>query len=187
MNFVRHSGLSTILIFLVSFVKIHGQESQSNLEGIRQEVNREMKVLQSQLQSLDEFESEGIKQVFIEFAIDTARIESFLSKRLDADYTDYGMIQAINDAYADYDKLLNKYYQKLTKKLSAGDKNTLKDAQSAWIKFRDNEIKLAQTLAKEEYSGGGTIQNLNLASLNMQITKQRVAQIYEHFVGLINE
>ena len=121
----------------------------------------------------------------IEFILDTARIELYYSKYMDIDYTTAGMANATYQATEKYDKLLNKYYQKLMTILKGQDKQVLTQSQRAWMTFRDNEIKLIETLTKDEYSGGGTVQILNYSSLVLELTRKRLLEIYAHFHGTL--
>jgi uncharacterized protein YecT (DUF1311 family) len=121
----------------------------------------------------------------IEFILDTARIELYYSKYMYIDYTTAGMANATYQATDKYDKLLNKYYQKLMTILKGQDKQVLTQSQRAWMTFRDNEIKLIETLTKDEYSGGGTVQILNYASQVFELTRKRVLEMYAHYQGTL--
>ena len=120
------------------------------------------------------------KQVSIDFQIDTFLIERLLSKRISIDYSTAGMTKAAYDAEIEYDKLLNKYYQILLKKLNDSDKDILKLSQRNWIQYRDSERKLNSEIAKDEYSGGGTMQRIIVASGYTEITKKRVIELYNY-------
>ena len=63
-----------------------------------------------------------------------------------------------------YDSLLNKYYKKFLAVLKGEDKKNLLQAQKSWLAFRDNETKLVETISKDQYSGGGTMQQLTESS-----------------------
>jgi uncharacterized protein YecT (DUF1311 family) len=90
------------------------------------------------------------------------------------------MTTAGYEAAKAYDSLLNKYYKKLLSKLKPVDKTTLTQAQKAWIAFRDTEEKLIATVSKDEYSGGGTVQQLIDTSQYLELIKQRALQIFDH-------
>ena len=51
--------------------------------------------------------------------------------------------------------------------------------------FRDNEIKLIETLTKDEYSGGGTVQRLVYSSQVFELTRKRMLEIYAHYNGTL--
>ncbi len=117
----------------------------------------------------------------IEFAVDTFCVEKFMEKWIEVDYTDAGMSEGAYAGARLYDSLLNKYYKKLLAVLKADDKKTLIQAQKAWIQFRDSEYKLIETISKDEYSGGGTIQQLNDSGDYLNLVKTRTIAIYEHY------
>ena len=123
----------------------------------------------------------------IEFVLDTFRIEKYQERYMDYDYSTAGMRTATYDAAYKYDSLLNKYYKKLLTVLKKSDKPILVNAQKSWITFRDNEIKLIETMSKDEYSGGGTVQQLIDASEYLDIIKQRTITIYEHYMRTTQE
>ena len=80
-----------------------------------------------------------------------------------------------------YDKLMNKYYNKLLKIFNPEDKKVLIEAQKSWIKFRDAETKLIWTMTNEEYSGGGTIQSNIAAAAYSDIVVKRTEYIFSYY------
>jgi uncharacterized protein YecT (DUF1311 family) len=140
----------------------------------KQEIEKDVATLKQQMKKSNE------PDLAIEFAVDTFRIEQYMEKCLDHDYSTAGMRTASYDAAAKYDILLNKYYKKLLSVLKASDKNVLVKAQKAWIAYRDSEIKLIQTVSKDEYSGGGTIQLLIDSSSYLDLIKNRALEIYQY-------
>ena len=69
-----------------------------------------------------------------------------------------GMVACLNEEMAAWDFLLNAYYQELKQKNAADDAvgqgpfarvASLRDAQRAWIAFRDADCKMAYALAGE--------------------------------------
>jgi uncharacterized protein YecT (DUF1311 family) len=73
---------------------------------------------------------------------DEEPIEQQLQKCIDKDSTTAGMTNCQEQAYENWDRELNKVYAELMKKLPSDAKETLKDAQTAWLKFRDSEFVL---------------------------------------------
>lgn len=116
----------------------------------------------------------------LEFVIEKFRINKKMDLEIENVYTTAGMLQATYNAYASFDVLLNKYYKELLHKLNPRDKETLKQAQRNWIKFKDSEMKLNNLVSKDEYSGGGTIQQLFVASRNLELVETRLNEIYEY-------
>ena len=116
----------------------------------------------------------------LEFKSDVYRIENLADKKIEIDYSTAGMSKAVFELEKGYDKLLNKYYLILSKKLKPEDREKLKISQRNWLKFRDSERILIGIISKDEYYGGGTIQSNIRASSICEITKIRVYEIKEH-------
>ena len=66
------------------------------------------------------------------------------------------------------DAKLNEYYKELAEKLGPSEKERLKAAQRAWIKFRDLQCELEASRYE-----GGSIRPLVRSSCLAQVTKQR--------------
>lgn len=126
------------------------------------------------------YTSEFDKQRYIEFTLDTFKIERMFKLKLSTDYSTAGMVNAGSEMEGEYDKLLNKYYQILLARLDEKDKETLKQSQRNWIAFRDSERELNLLLTDQEYSGGGTIQSVISMSRSLELTKKRVFEIREY-------
>lgn len=149
------------------------------LQKIKAEVEKMVPAFKQQLVS-KEFTADEI-----EFSLDTFRIEQILNKRMDVDYSTVGMNNTVDDLTASYDKLMNKYYNKLMKALKPEDQKVLLAAQKAWLAYRDAETKLIGTMTKDEYSGGGTIQsNIATGSYSDLIVKRTLA-IFNYYDGMI--
>lgn len=113
----------------------------------------------------------------IAFATDTMKIEQ-VSRLLNND-GHYSTME-MNFMLEEYDKLLNKYYKVLMKKLSAEDRIRFRDAQRLWLKYRDSEKKINnEIVAANPYTGGGTVWPLIAGERNLHILKQRLFSIYE--------
>lgn len=121
----------------------------------------------------------------IEFTVDTFRIEQVVSKRMDIDYSTAGMNTTVDEMTSSYDKLLNKYYNKLLKMLKPEDKKVLVAAQKAWLAYRDAEAKLIGTMTKDEYSGGGSIQSNIATGSYSDIVVKRAIEIFNYYDGVI--
>jgi len=121
----------------------------------------------------------------VEFSVDTFRIEQIAAKRLDIDYSTAGMNQTTDELTASYDKLMNRYYNKLLKILKPEDKKTLIAAQKAWLAFRDAENNLIGVMTKEEYSGGGTIQSIIANGSYSDLVVKRTIAIFNYYDGVI--
>jgi uncharacterized protein YecT (DUF1311 family) len=127
---------------------------------------------------------DDVKGESLEFMIDTFKIKKMLQLRLnDYDYSTGAMTTAMDEHTTAYDKLMSQYYKKLLTKLKAEDKKVLIAAQKSWIQFRDNERKLMNTMAKEIYSGGGTIQIMVVYSSYDALVEHRAIQLAEYYLN----
>jgi uncharacterized protein YecT (DUF1311 family) len=126
-------------------------------------------------------EMRKLNRVQTEFEIDTFRVERFMAKWTDLDYTDAGMSDGAYAGAKLYDSLLNKYYKRLLAVLKPDDKKVLTQAQKAWLSFRDSEYKLVETISKDEYSGGGTMQRLTESGEYLNLVKNRAIAIFLHY------
>ncbi len=130
--------------------------------------------------SLDKLESEFFTKLDYQFAVETYTINQKMNLQLDYDYSTYGMISSTVEATQAYDKLLNKYYKMLLNSVDEEGKNILKQAQRNWLAYRDAELQLNYLLIDENYSGGGTIQNITAANRKLQITQTRVTDLVDY-------
>ena len=115
------------IFFLVSFLftglPIFSQVSDGPKEvtpelkkKINAKVEKQILMLKSAL------EKRKVNKTEIEFTLDTARIEIFMGKYTAYDNSDFGLNTALYEAKEKYDKLLNKYYQKLMSVLKGREK-----------------------------------------------------------------
>lgn len=142
---------------------------------IKQEIEVSAATLKQKLAGLKE------SALNIELKLDTLRVEEYMRKYIAYDYSTAGMCNAAYAGAKQYDSLLNKYYKKLLGRLEKEDKAVLIQAQKAWILFRNSEGKLIDTMSKELYSGGGTVQQLTNASLYLEMVKNRMLEIFDHY------
>ena len=166
------------LLILISLTLSISAQTDEYTE-LKKEVDKKAETIREMLETED-YISDFERINTVGFKVDTFKVEAMLSGKMDIDYTTYSMIEAAYDAEKEYDKLLNKYYQILLKKLEPEDQESLKQVQRDWINFRDSEKKLAATLTQSHYTGGGTMYNITLAFETMKITKSRVLELYNH-------
>ena len=121
----------------------------------------------------------------IEFSVDTFRIQQLLTKCMEIDYSTVGMNAAVDEMTTAYDKLMNKYYNKLLKALKPEDQKVLINAQRAWLAYRDAEAKFIGTMTKDEYSGGGTIQSTIAVNSYSDLVTKRAVEIFNYYDGII--
>ena len=73
-------------------------------------------------------------------------IDKALEACIDKNGSTAGMVECTDKAYAAWDRELNKSYGALMQSLKPKQKETLRLAQLEWIKFRDLEFKLVDSL-----------------------------------------
>lgn len=149
------------------------------LTTMKKEVEEEALSYQKALDSAAAF---SVTQ--IEFMTDTFRINRLANRMTDIDYSTYGINQAIDQSVKAYDKLLNKYYQRVLEKLKGDDRNVLIEAQRKWLAFRDAELHLLGVLTKDEYSGGGTMQSNILGASYADRIVNRVVELFSMMEGM---
>jgi uncharacterized protein YecT (DUF1311 family) len=123
----------------------------------------------------------------IEFKIDTFRIETIASKRMEIDYSTTGINITVDELTISYDKLMNKYYGKLMKLLKPEDKKILFTAQKAWLVFRDAELNLIGIMTDDQYSGGGTIQSNIRMGQYSSLVIERTIEIFNYYNRIIKD
>lgn len=170
------------LLFLSFFcIQLNAQEQPPRqvtpeiLAQIKKEVEKEAADYKKTLSSPEYTASQ------IEFAVDTFTIEHIVSKRMEYDYSTAGMNMAMDEMTQGYDKLLNKYYNKLLKLMKPADQKVLIAAQKAWITYRNAEGKLIGTMSKEEYSGGGSIQSNIANGRYADVVVSRAIEIFLYY------
>ena len=152
-----------------------GEVTLAIQKKIKQDIEKEIPKLRNNL------EANKTNAIQIEFSLDTFRVERFMTKWIELDYSDPGMREATYATANQYDSLLNKYYKKLLTVLKGDDKKNLVQAQKSWLSFRDAELKLVGTISKDQYSGGGTLQQLTESSEYLNLIKERTIAIFNHF------
>jgi uncharacterized protein YecT (DUF1311 family) len=174
--------IATLFIVLICI----GTKAQSTENGFRQItpadivnintiIDNKVKQLKKEMNEL------GMAKEKAEYTIDTFKVASICSMKMDINSTTIGISNALYEAAKDYDQLLNKYYNFLLKTLDPIDKKVLIASQKNWIAFRDSENKLAAVLSKEKYSGGGTIQNNIIASRYCTIVLDRLNTLFAYY------
>jgi uncharacterized protein YecT (DUF1311 family) len=73
-------------------------------------------------------------------------IDKALEACIDKNGSTAGMVECTDKAYAAWDKELNKNYGELMRTLKPKQKETLRLAQLEWIKYRDLEFKLIDSI-----------------------------------------
>ena len=182
--------MKQILYFLIFFLVRQSSFAQNDgpkeitpqiLQKIKMDVEKLVPAFNKNLSDRD------LTSDHIEFSVDTFRINQIVSKRMGLDYSTFGMNRTVDEMTASYDKLLNKYYNKLLKILKPEDKKILVTAQRAWLAYRDAEAKLIGTMTKEEYSGGGTIQSNIATGAYSDLVAKRTIEIFNYYDAIIKD
>jgi uncharacterized protein YecT (DUF1311 family) len=101
-------------------------------------------------------------------------IDIELEKRIDADPSTAGMVEASYWAEEEWDKLLNKNYQALMKKLDKENQEFLRASQREWVKYRDLEFKFSGNF----YGGfDGTMYRVIAAGFRADFVRNRALQL----------
>jgi uncharacterized protein YecT (DUF1311 family) len=182
----RFAVFGSLLLFVLVIIQpgwaVDPREvTAQEMKAMRQQIEKEAQKLRQELEK-EGYNSDFEKQVSIEYQLDAFKIDQLLKRRIDIDYSTAGMVNATYEAESEYDKLLNTYFLKLQNKLSNEDKAILKQSQKNWLQFRDSERKLNSLLAKDEYSGGGTIQSNITSAYYLDLTKSRVKGLVDYLL-----
>lgn len=104
-------------------------------------------------------------------ADDEDPIDAALSKCLDGEMSTQGMVECYGAAYESWDAALNATYGSVMKTLSAEEGAALKEAQRAWIRFRDAESTFLASLLTPDR---GTMMRITVNAMMTEVVKQRV-------------
>lgn len=103
-------------------------------------------------------------------------IEIEISKLLDQDQSTNGQVQAFAKGFDLWDAELNKVYKQLMSAYGKNEalKKSLKEAQLAWLKFRDAEF---EHLRNAFLTKDGSMYRIFLASDRMNVVKERALEL----------
>lgn len=174
-----------ILFIYCSFIAFGQQDSPKQItpeiiQKIKSEIDQSIPAFKQSLQA------NGLSEDAIAFSIDTFRIEKFAEKKIDIDYSTLGMNTTMSELIDSYDKLMNKYYNKLLNKLLPAHKRILVQAQKSWLQFRDSEKAFIGIMNYQPYTGGGTMySNISISQYSTLIVK-RTVEIFNYYNNIIN-
>ena len=94
---------------------------------------------------------------------------------------DFEQKEALRKTEEEWDKELNIVYQKIMKIANPVTKNKLRNAQRAWIKFRDSEIEKSYYTNNPNVGSIGVLFSLNTAA---KLTEERTVQLAEMYDAL---
>jgi uncharacterized protein YecT (DUF1311 family) len=110
-------------------------------------------------------------------------IDRSLNACLEKNVSTQGMNQCLGQAYDAWDKELNRVYNELARKLSPAARAALKTAQLEWLKFRDEEFKLIESIYQ---SFEGTMYIPMQSNSRVQVVKSRTLALTS-YLELIKE
>jgi len=149
------------------------------LQTIKASVDKKAALFKKKLEA-DSYASLGAQ----EFYVDTFKAEETARLKMDIAQSSSAMNEVMGDLYKDYDKILNKYYNRLLKQLTPEDQKILIQAQRAWLTFQTAERKLIETLMNPAYSGGGAhMSNIQVAMVT-ELMVHRTLEIGEYYIML---
>ena len=94
---------------------------------------------------------------------------------------DFQEKEALRKMEKEWDKELNIVYQKIMKDADSVTKNKLRNAQRAWIKFRDSEMENSYYTNNPTGGSMGVLFSLNTA---VKLTEERTIQLAEMYDAL---
>ena len=94
---------------------------------------------------------------------------------------DFQQKEALRKTEEEWDKELNIVYQKIMKVADPVTKNKLRNAQRAWIKFRDSEVEKSYYTNNPNAGSIGILFSLNTAA---KLTEERAVQLAEMYDAL---
>jgi len=103
-------------------------------------------------------------------------IDIAVNRLMEADESTHGQIQALAKGYELWDAELNKAYQELMKAYGTNEqlKATLKEAQFAWINYRDASFKHFEAVCESKQ---GSMYRVFLASDRMDFVRSRTHEL----------
>lgn len=101
---------------------------------------------------------------------DDDQIDVDLDACLDNEMSTQGMVECYGAAYEAWDAALNSAYGAVMSGLSKSEAGALREAQRAWIKFRDAESAFLGTLLTPDR---GSMMRLTINAMMTDIVKQR--------------
>ncbi len=96
---------------------------------------------------------------------------------------DFEQKEALRKMEKEWDKELNIVYQKIMKIANPVTKNKLRNAQRAWIKFRDSEIENSYYINNPDGGSMGVLFSLYTAA---KLTEERTVYLAEIYDALIS-
>ena len=110
-------------------------------------------------------------------------IDKALEACIDKNGSTAGMVECTDKAYAAWDKELNKNYVELMRTVKSSSKETLRLAQLEWIKYRDLDFKLIDSVYDTMQ---GTMYIPMRIDARMEVVKKRALEL-KGYLDLVTE
>jgi uncharacterized protein YecT (DUF1311 family) len=110
-------------------------------------------------------------------------IDKALEACTDKNGSTAGMVECTDKAYAAWDKEMNKNYVELMRALKPGQKEALRLAELEWIKYRDLDFKLIDSIYDTMQ---GTMYIPMRIDAHMEVIKKRALQL-KGYLDLVQE
>ena len=111
------------------------------------------------------------------------QIDKALDACIDKNGSTAGMVECTDKAYVAWDKELNKNYTELMRALKLKQKEALRLAQLEWIKYRDLEFKLIDSIYD---TMEGTMYIPMRIAAHMEVIKKRALEL-KNYLDLVTE
>ena len=121
----------------------------------------------------------------LKFSKDSFSIERMYNKRTNIDYSTAGINEALTVKAEAYQRLINRYFEQMIRRLTQDDRKALIAAQDAWTHFLRKELELMNILAKAPYSDGGTIRSNIIQRHKAESTKSRAVMLFTYYDTLL--
>lgn len=166
------------LLFFGNIAWTQSEYDTAILIRVEREVPRMEKRLAKDLES-----GELIHPSQAEFKIDEYRIEEYLRKVLERDFSDNAYLRELVIAEKRYDQILTKYYEMLYDMLNQKDRDLLEDSHIHWLAYRNMEQELNKRVSPMAYEMSAVPID-GIAERYLDITKFRVAEYVDYISRL---
>ncbi len=158
---------------------------EAKLKKEKAKIEQEAKELKAKLEK-EVTSTVFLKKITIDFTVDTFGIERLIKAKQEIDPSNASLYNSYLSAESEYKKLVDNYYQLLLSKLNDTDKAILQQSQNSWMQYYNSELNLNNTVSKDEYTGGGTMQGLFVAYSVYDFTKTRAIRLYRYLSRMFN-
>lgn len=164
-----------LFIAFLACYSLHTQEDERWVQAIAQAEQDTERYIRERIEAGWWYKGEDTLHVML--VRDTMRIEQAVRYLSGQVKTTADMRTMNHFQLNEYDKLLNKYYNRLRGKLSPAKREALLKAQREWLKFRDVEGDFIYELIIDDY---GTMGPVLIGSDCVELLKNRVFQLYSY-------